>query len=749
MKKLFLSALIVLSIIIKSFAVNPKTPDEGMWLPMLIERLNYVDMKKMGLRLTSDELYSINNSSLKDAIVSIGFFCTGELISPDGLMLTNHHCGYEKIQKHSSVEHDYLTKGFWAYDRKDELANPGLSVSFLLRMEDVTANVLAEVQNDMTYEKREAAIKKAIKKLEKDASEVEKYTVEVKAFFDGNEYYLFVYQEYNDVRLVGAPPSSIGKYGGDTDNWMWPRHTGDFAIFRIYTAPDGSPAEYSKDNVPLKSKHFLPISIKGVNKGDFSMIWGYPGITDRFLTSYGVKQAIEESNPAVVKIRDLKLKIMKEHMDADAKVRIQYSAKYAQTANYWKYFIGETRGLKRLNVYDHKKELENEFQKWVISDPERQEKYGDAISKIESGYNDMKKYNLPLKYIEEAVFQGAEITYFSFGGFGLYMSLGTQAAKKGKDKEQFNAGIKAQADEFKSRAGDFFKDYNWATDKQLFASLMEMYFKDVPKEFHPQKKIVKKNKKGEIVKEETKYLFDIVEKKFKGDFSKWADYIFENSFLVDKNKLEAFLAKPTLKAMEKDAGFEVTTYFVETIRNIYGNIRTVEPKINTGDRLFVDGLRKMNPEKKYYPNANGTMRMTYGKVLDYIPADAVHYDFRTTIEGIMEKEDPSNDEFIVDDKLKKLYEAKDFGPYAENGKLYVCFITDHDISGGNSGSPVINGDGHLIGVAFDGNWEAMSGNIAFEPALQRTINVDIRYVLFVIDKLAGAKNLIDEMVIIK
>jgi len=749
MKKQFLTILLGLCIGFSSFASTPATPDEGMWLPMFLERLNYVDMQKMGLQLTADELYNINNSSLKDAIVSMGFFCTGELVSPEGLMFTNHHCGYDQIQNHTTTDLNYLKDGFWAKSKKEELANEGLTVSFLVRMEDVTGKVLQNVTDKMTESERNELIEAEIVKLERDASKKGKYNVTISSFFEGNEYYLFVYEQYLDVRLVGAPPSSIGKYGGDTDNWMWPRHTGDFSIFRIYTAPDGSPAKYSDKNVPLKSKHYLPISLKGVKKNDFSMIWGYPGTTDRYLTSHGVDMAMNQSNPTAVSIREKKLEIFKEDMNADPNVKIQYAAKYAQCANYWKYFIGETKGLKKLKVYDQKQELENELQKWINADESRKGKYGDAIKNIKDGYKNLEEYNIALKYMEEAVFQGPEIIDMTFNVYGLYRTLKKQSTKKGDDKKKFDGAVEKSVASIKNSLDDNFKEYNLPTDKKVFAALMEMYFKNVPKKFHPFKKIVKRDKEGEVISETKIYSFDIVEKKFDGDFNKWADYVYSKSMIVDKAKMEAFLANPSFKAIDKDPGIKITLDFIESIRMIYGAIGQIEPQINRGNRLFVDALRKMNPDKNYYPNANSTMRMTYGSVLDYIPADAVHYDFKTTMTGLMAKEDPNNDEFIVAKKLKELYEKKDYGRYAENGELYVCFLTNHDISGGNSGSPVINGQGHLIGIAFDGNWEAMSGNIAFEPSLQRTINVDIRYVLFVIDKLAGAQNLIDELTIIE
>ena len=744
MKKLLLVLTLSLTLFVSSFATQPP-PDggkgdvkegEGMWLPLLIERLNYQDMQEMGLQLTAEEIYSVNNSSVKDAIVGLGdegmapsgYFCTGEIISDQGLVLTNHHCGYDKIQSHSSVEHDYLTDGFWALNKSEELPNKGMTMSYLVRMEDVTAKVLADVTDGMSESERAKIIGKEIKGIETDASEKGKYDVIVKDFFEGNEYYLLVYETYKDIRLVGAPPSSIGKFGGDTDNWMWPRHTGDFSLFRIYTAPDGSPAKYSEENIPLKPKHYLPISIKGVEQNDFAMIWGFPGETDRFLTSYGIDLALKESNPTVVKIRDKKLAIMRADMDSDDAVRIKYSTKYAQTANYWKYFIGQSKGLKRLKVYEKRKALEQEFSNWVGESPKREKKYSEALGLIENGYNTLQKYNLSLKYLEEAVFQGPEFVYFSFGAFQLYGALLAQDEAKKKDRDKMDKGIKMMAESFKGDLAAFFKNYNKSTDKKIFAALMEMYYNDIPKSQQPS------------------IFADVVEKKFKGDFYAWADYVYEESIFVCEDKMTEFLNNPTYKVLSKDPGWAVTLSMIDAIRKVYGNIQDVETEINKGNRLFVGGLMEMNPEKVFYPNANSTIRMSYGKVLDYYPNDAVHYDFLTTLEGVMQKEDPKVDEFIVDPKLKELYNNKDYGVYGnEDGTMSVCFLTDNDITGGNSGSPVINGNGELIGCAFDGNWESMSGDIDYEHKYQRTISVDIRYVLFIVDKFAGAQNLIDEM----
>ncbi|MCB0804263.1 MAG: S46 family peptidase [Bacteroidales bacterium] len=696
--------------------------DEGMWVPLFIESLNYQEMKEMGLKLTADQIYSTNHSSLKDAIAIFGRGCTSEVISDQGLLLTNHHCGYGQIQAHSSVEHDYLTEGFWAESMEDELPNPGLTATFLIRIEDVTAKVLNEVNDDMTEEERYEKIRSASDELKTQATDGTHYNAMVRSFFEGNEYYMFVYETYNDVRLVGAPPSSVGKYGADTDNWMWPRHTGDFSIFRIYTDKDGNPAEYSEDNIPLKPRHFLPVSIAGVEKGDFAMIMGYPGSTQRYLTSWGVKMALDISNQTVVDVRDKKLKIMMEDMQADPAVRIKYASKYARTSNYWKYFIGQTKGLKRLKVYDKKKALEEDFRNWVGQNAQREEKYGEALDLIASAYDQISKYEKVRIYQREAIMRGSEIIGFAADFSDLKRMLG-------EDTEQEK--IDAEIQKLKEEAVDYFKDYNLPTDKKLLAAMMEMYHKNIPADQQPD------------------YLKEI-NKKYKGDYDTYAEKVFDKSVFTSLESVNAFLDSPSAKKIDKDPAYEAAKAF----NNFY--VQELRPqtldaydKLDKGNRLFVAGLREMQPDKKFYPDANFTMRLTYGQVLDYYPADAVHYNYYTTLEGVMEKEDPNNWEFVVPEKLKELYNEKDYGPYGEGDVMKVCFLTNHDITGGNSGSPVINGRGELIGLAFDGNWEAMSGDIAFEPELQRTINVDIRYVLFIIDKYAGAKRLIDEMKIVK
>jgi len=726
-------ALFFFSASIKSYA------DEGMWLPMLIKRLNYVDMQKMGLQLTADEIYNVNHASLKDAIVGLaeseaptGYFCTGEIVSSEGLMFTNHHCGYSSIQKHSTIENDYLEDGFWAMSQEEELPNEGLTASILVRMADVTDSIIPMISDTLTGNERTKAIQKITSKLKNGASEDGKYNVVVKSFFEGNEYYMFVYQVYKDVRLVGAPPSSIGKFGGDTDNWMWPRHTGDFSIFRIYTAPDGSPAEYSEENVPLKPKYYLPVSLDGVEKGDFAMIWGYPGRTERYDCAAGVEFKLNEYFPPLIEAFGEKLRIWKEHMDADQDVKIKYAFNYANIANSWKYFIGQSKGVKKLDVVSSKKNFEKELTAWINSDPARKEKYGNAIPDMEDVYEHMSESIRPLIFASLTGVGGADIIGYARDFMGLQGLLKQLKEEKDKEKKiKKQELINQAADELKASLEEHFKDYDMATDRDVFASLTKMYYNNLTDSLKPE---VLKKMVG----------------KFKGNFNAYADYLFNKSFLSDKTKTEEFLNDPDLKTIDKDPAFSLMQGYMEILMPVSANMRKGSDKLNTAQRLFVEAIREMNPDKKYYPDANSTLRFSYGEVLEYYPADAVEYDYKTHLKGVMEKEDPSNEEFIVPEKLKALYETKDYGPYAnEDGTMPVCFLTNNDITGGNSGSPVINGKGELIGLAFDGNWEAMSSDIAYAPKLQRTIVVDSRYVLFIIDKFAGATNLVDELTIRK
>ena len=713
--------------------------DEGMWLPMFIDRLNYVDMQKKGLQLTPEEIYSINNSSLKDAIVGLsnkpapqGYFCTGEIVSSQGLLFTNHHCGFDAIQKHSTVEHDYLADGFWAMSKEEELPNEGLTASFLVGMADITDSIIPMISDTLEGSDRTAAIRKITSRLKKAAAEDGKYNVVVKSFFEGNEYYLFIYQVYKDVRLVGAPPSSIGKYGGDTDNWMWPRHTGDFSIFRIYTAPDGSPAEYSEENVPMKPKHHLPVSLDGVKENDFSMIWGFPGSTERYLTAEGVNFKTEYYFPPLIEVFGKKLETWKKHMDDDQSVRIKYASQYAGIANGWKYFIGQKRGVKNLDVVGSKLEYEKKFQEWVDADAGRKEKYGTVLADIDAGIKDKQDGITPVIYASITGVGGSGIIGYAqefMGLEGMMKQMDEEKDKKKKAKKQEK--ISQAAESMKEGIADHFKDYDMATDRDVFAEMTKLYYEKLPADMQPD-------------------ILQKMYKKHKGDFYAIADYVFENSAFGDAAKTEEFLNDPSLKAIHKDPAFELAQEFMAKLMAVSGKFRKDDPRMSKAERLYMEAMREMEPERFFYPDANSTMRFTYGQVMDYYPEDAVTYDYVTHLSGVLEKEDPENDEFIVAPKLKELYELKDYGPYAnDDGRMVVCFLTNNDITGGNSGSPVMNGKGELIGLAFDGNWEAMSSDIAFAPKLQRTIVVDARYVLFIIDKFAGAGHLVDEMTISK
>ena len=720
MKKIFI--LFFSLIIVFNFSVKA---DEGMWLPLLLQKLNIEKMQEMGCKLTAEQIFSLNSSSLKDAIVALDHgSCTGELVSPDGLLLTNHHCGFGEIQEHSSEEHNYLADGFWAMSKEEELSNPGKTVSFLISVENITDQILPKLDNSLAEYARFDMVDSIAEIIINKAIEGNHYEAEVLDMFDNNQYYLFVYETFRDIRLVGAPPSVIGKFGGDIDNWMWPRHTGDFSMFRVYCGPDGKPADYSTENVPYHPKHYLPVSLEGYKKGDFAMILGYPGSTDRYLTSYGIKELLEISNPNRIKIRGKKQEIWAEDMAANSKIRIQYASKYAGSSNYWKYSIGQNKGLKKLNVYGKKQELENRFTEWMNTDQARKDKYKNALSLIDEAYKERGPYRHAFQFLLETMMYGTEIVSMATEAMPLYRVL--------KHTPDSTAQINNIIEDIKANSTAFFKDYNPSTDQKVLAAMLELYDNNVDKKYHPA-------------------IYDVIHGKYKGDYNKYAAFVFAKSAFTNATKLEALLAKPSTKALEKDPAFSLML----TIINKYSGIRdkyfAVSENINKGDRLFAQGLLEMDNKKALYPNANSTMRVTYGAVGDYDPRDAVHYDYQTTMKGIVEKTNPDDkpNYFNTPQKLLDIYNSKDFGIYGENGVMPVAFTTNNDITGGNSGSPVINAKGHLIGIAFDGNWEAMSGDIAFETELQKCINVDIRYVLLVIDKIGGAKHLIDEMTIIE
>ena len=708
-----------LLLLVSAFLFSRAVADEGMWLPSLVQKLNIKDMQQMGFELDAEAIYSINNSSLKDAIVALdNGSCTAEIISKDGLLLTNHHCGFDEIQQHSSVENDYLRDGFWAMSKDEELPNPGKTVTFLISIENVTDKVLTELNDSMGEDERNLKIREISLRLEREAKGNTHYETYVRTFFNSNEFFLFVTETFKDVRLVGAPPQSLGKFGGDTDNWMWPRHTGDFCLFRIYCGPDGKPASYSEENIPYQPKHFLPISLKGIEKGDFAMIMGYPGTTNRYKTSYGVNYTMQVSNPIRIEVREKKLGIIDEYMKISPKTRIQYASKYARSSNYYKHSIGQNKSLEALNVISKKEALEEEFTTWVNADAERKEKYGNALNYIAETYsgNDDSRAQ---EYITEALLSGPEIFLFAVQMRSLGDILGNPERNRGM--------MEALIIELKEWTQSYFKDYDADTDQKLAGELMKLYAANNAPNYHPA-------------------FFAEIQKKYKGNFSKYAEKMFSKTIFASQGRMNAFLDNPSVKVLENDMAFQAAKHIYDKYVETSRLAAISSENLSRGNRLFVAGLMEMDKDKNFYPDANSTMRLTYGQVLDYEPRDGVTYKYYTTTKGYLEKEIPDDYEFDVSPRMKELILANDFGRYADkDGSLHTCFITNNDITGGNSGSPVINSKGELIGIAFDGNWEAMSGDLAFEPELQRCINVDIRFVLWIIDKYAAAKHLIDEM----
>ena len=716
--------------------------DEGMWLLSLIGK-NYDDMRRAGFQLTPEDIYSVNQNCLKDAIVGLGnagrpfwHFCTGEIISSKGLVSTNHHCGYGKLQEHSTVEHDYLRDGFWAYTMEQELANPGLTASILVRMEDVTEQVKSVLSDDMTEVDREAAIRRVCKDIEDKAVEGTQYNAQVKQMFNGNQFFLFVHIIYRDVRLVGAPPSSMGKFGGDTDNWSWPRHTCDFSMFRIYTAPDGSPADYSADNVPLKPKHHLPVSAGELNDGDFAMVMGFPGTTDRFLTSYGLSETMDVTNKLRYELRTVKINILREEMTADQATRIQYASKYASCSNYWKYSNEQNKALRALNTMEVKQQQEKEYSEWARF--QRSSKYNDALGLIREGYAARRSAAEAEQYLLEGILTGPEATLFA-AQMGAAFQRTLEPEQQGdknlgqKAKELVSKKEKPSLDRFRPRIASFYKDYNEKVDRRLSAALFGYVYAHMASDQCPE--FLKK-----------------AQKKYKGDWEKYVDALYDGSIFANSESLAKYLDKPSAKKVANDPLVKVGTEALQMYIALNEAVpQQTRDNMQRGIRDFTDGILQINDGKQLMaPDANSTIRLTYGNVMSYDPKDGVSYHYYTTIDGVIQKEDPENSEFNVPDRLKELYKAKNFGRYTNRkGELPTCFITNNDITGGNSGSPVINGKGVLIGLAFDGNSEAMSGDIDFEENLQRCICLDSRYMLWVIDVYAGAKNLIEEMDIVR
>jgi hypothetical protein len=718
MRKFFLLLFLAFTAGANSLMANP---DEGMWLPMFIKRLNAEEIAKSGCKLTPEEIYSINNSSLKDAIVWLEF-CTAEIVSDNGLMLTNHHCAYGGIQSNSSEQNNYLDNGFWAKSFSEELPVKGQTASVLLRMEDVTAKVLADVKSNTTAEERAVLVKKAMAAVQEEASEKGTYRAIVRDMFNGNEFYLFVYETFKDIRLVGAPPQNIGKFGGDTDNWMWPRHTGDFSFMRIYSGKDGKPANYAPDNIPYKPRHVLPVSLKGYKEGDYAMILGFPGRTNRYAVSESLRLIMEKTNPIQIKLTGKKLETWKKNMEANTAVRIQYSSKHASSANGWKYAIGQNEGLKRLNVIGQKKKTEADFQKWVDADAERSKKYGSILS----------DYDNAIKAYEGIIPQQLYLTLAGKSSEALRMvaSIEPLVALLEKTPKK-TAAIDSLKNKILSSSEKFFKDYNAATDHEVVYELFLLYLKDIPAAQLPPMLAAIHNGKGKSLEEKVK---------------KFTDDLFAKSIFGSIETMKSFIQNPNAKKFRKDKlvllNEDLTAYQTKVVSPV---TEVYQSKTEVLKRQFLEAFMEFKKNSKLYPDANGTLRMTYGNVKAYEPKDAVSFDYFTTADGILEKYIPKDDEFDMPSKLIDLLNKREYGRYAENGELHVAFLTTNDITGGNSGSPVINDKGELIGVAFDGNWEAMTGDLVFDPELKRTICVDIRYVLFIMDQYAGAQNLINEL----
>ncbi len=693
--------------------------DEGMWLPMLIGK-NYDQMKKQGFKLTAEDLYSVNKASIKDAIVSFGGFCTGEIISKNGLILTNHHCGYDAVASNSTLENNILDNGFYAKSHQEEKPIQGLFVRFLVRMEDVTPKVMAALSG-IEEKDRAAKIAEISKTISADATAGSTLEADVKDIYKANQFLLFVYERFNDIRLVGTPPQSIGKFGGDTDNWEWPRQTGDFSLFRVYADANNKSSAYSASNKPYTPKKSLPISIKGVKNGDFSMVYGFPGRTDRYLTSYGVQLAVEKTNPTIVKLRDIRLKAWKEEMDKSDDNRLALSSIYANIANYWKYFIGQTEQLKRLKIFEEKQKLENEFTKWAATSPEN----AQLMSSYKNTYSAFEPYAVHFTYLNEGLLASQWVRNVSQLGNTI------KAMNSRKDDAAYISQLNQN---FNTTVNNYQKTYNEIADKKIFASILNSFYQDVPKSQHP------------------KFITLIVEDFWKGSpeatFQNYADYLWKNSKLIDPENLRKFLNAPSLEELENDPAYKYAVNLIpqEYVKNNFGTVYSqFLTEKNRLDNLYLKALLSKNKAALIYPDANSTMRISYGQIQNYSPKDGITYNITTTIDGMIAKYQPGDDEFDLPQSLLDAYAKRDFRQYGENGTLNVGFISNNDITGGNSGSPVLNGSGELIGIAFDGNWEAMSGDIAFDKQYKRTISVDIRFVLWCIDVLGEAKNIINEM----
>ena len=698
--------------------------DEGMWLLQLLKEQNSIElMKKQGLKLEADALYNPNGVSLKDAVGIFGGGCTGEIISPEGLILTNHHCGYGAIQQHSSVEHDYLTDGFWAMSRAEELPTPGLKFRFVHRIVDITDLVNQKIKAgevDETTALTSPFLRKVAQEelAKSDLNGKPGIVAQALPFYAGNKTYLIYYKVYSDVRMVAAPPSSVGKFGGETDNWMWPRHTGDFSIFRIYADKNGEPAEYSADNVPLKTPKFLPISIKGLNEGDYAMIMGFPGSTERYLTQSEVRQTMTAQNQAMIDMRTVYLDVLKKYMRESDKIRIQYANKFAGSSNYWKNSIGMNKAIIDNDVLGTKAEQEKKFAQFAQGKPE----YEGVVEKIDAIVEKATPVMRRYMYIAE--------------GLQRTIEFGCPPALMDDLKEAIETKNDSLLTATKQRLEDVFADiYNKDYDKEVDRAIAKAMLPALAKALKP---------------EELPAFYQTIQEEYKGDTDAFVDELFDNSIFSSRENLDKFLKKPTVKAIDNDPATYYSRTKIEKLQEVAKELTAATEGLDLLHKAYIRGLGEMKLPVPSYPDANFTIRLTYGNVKSYDPKDGVHYKYFTTTDGILQKEDPENPEFVVPAKLKELIQKKDFGRYAmADGTMPVCFLTTNDITGGNSGSPVIDGEGNLIGCAFDGNWESLSGDINFDDNLQRCIALDIRYMLFILDKLGGCQHLINEMTIIE
>jgi hypothetical protein len=711
--------IILLLLVLVSFASRA---DEGMWLMHLLGEKVYQDMVKRGLKLSKEQLYSLNKASIKDAIIIFGNGCTGEVVSAEGLIFTNHHCGYSAIAAASSADNNYLRDGFWALSKKEEIAAQGLTVQFLVSIEDVTSDIEQAVKG-LSGAERSTKVQAVVNEIIKKKTDGTGLEGRVSVFFKGNQYLLFLYERYRDIRLVGAPPESIGKFGGDTDNWEWPRHTGDFAVFRVYSGKDGKPADHHGENVPLKPKYFLPVSAKGVKDGDFAMTFGYPGSTNRYETSYGVKLKTDIENPSLVNLRDARLKFMLEEMKKDPQVKLKLASSYASIANYWKFFDGERKQLLKYDVYGQKQKEEKRFQEWAKGKAE----YENILSEYEKNYEAWRPYEELRVYLNEGI-MGSPLASYTASLLALERTL----TKKDASVEEITKVTQSLA-----RTRDLYlAGANLASDEKIMATMLRMFYNDIEGSQHPAEFFKKLAGRYGDLREESTY-------------NKFAADVFKNTMVLNNDKWNAFMAKPDSVTLQSDPAFAYVSAFVKNWMKYSPKYSEFSLKNNDLGRAYMKGIMEINRGKPLYSDANFTMRVSYGNVKSYRPRDAVFYDYVCTLGGAIEKYVPGDYEFDLPQRLIDLYNKKDFGPYKDPkyNDIVVCYITTNDITGGNSGSPVINANGELIGLAFDGNYEALSHKIAFDKNLNRTICVDIRYVLFVIDKLGGAKNIIQELTI--